>query len=357
MKLAVWLVGGTVGVVFLVLLLPILAIAMVLQEVAASANCHPRVDAIDAPLDDEQTANAAIIVATTRSEYASMGPRAAVIAVMTAMQESSLRNLNHGDEAGPDSRGLYQQRLQFYTHINPMDPADATRGFLDRLAGVDGWATRRPTSEVIWEVQRFRDTPWHRSLYDEKEPAAQGIVDQLWPADALDAAPGAEGWAAICADGVRGTGPIVDGSYSLPVDLRWYQEHPEWFTQPHHDYPALDLPLPTGTTVYAVAGGTVVSVTNDGACGNGVFIDGDDGHRYGYCHGNATLVPHGAQVRAGDPILVSGNSGRSTGPHLHLQIERSPGSGVFVCPQRAMEAWAAGQGVEVATLPISGCIS
>src|SRR5664279_5633309 len=63
-------------------------------------------------LDAEQLANAQAVIATAQGLR--VPPRAAQIAVATAMQESSLRNLNYGDTAGPSSRGLFQQQSQFY---------------------------------------------------------------------------------------------------------------------------------------------------------------------------------------------------------------------------------------------------
>jgi hypothetical protein len=58
--------------------------------------------------DAEQVTNAAAI--TRVGQQLSVPARGQVIAVATAIQESSLRNLHHGDTAGPDSRGLFQQR-------------------------------------------------------------------------------------------------------------------------------------------------------------------------------------------------------------------------------------------------------
>jgi murein DD-endopeptidase MepM/ murein hydrolase activator NlpD len=104
--------------------------------------------------------------------------------------------------------------------------------------------------------------------------------------------------------------------------------------QPHHDRPALDLPAPIGTSVAALAGGRVRWVT-DGACGIGVSIDIGPGVRYVYCHGAARTVPDGASVRAGQEVLRSGNTGRSTGPHLHLGLFVD---GVASCPQPLLAA-------------------
>ena len=61
-----------------------------------------------AELATDQAANAALITAVAVRR--GLPPRAASIALATAMQESKLRNIGHGDQAGPDSRGLFQQR-------------------------------------------------------------------------------------------------------------------------------------------------------------------------------------------------------------------------------------------------------
>lgn len=49
------------------------------------------------------------------------------------------------------------------------------------------------------------------------------------------------------------------------------------------------------------------------------------------------------------------NTGRSTGPHLHLQLTQPDGT--LACPQPALVAWASGRNVNLTTLPSSGCTS
>lgn len=82
-------------------------------------------------LNPEQTQNASTIITTTMER--GLTPADAVIAVMTAITESSLINVNYGDTAGPDSRGLFQQRDSWGTLAQRMDPPTATGLFLAQL--------------------------------------------------------------------------------------------------------------------------------------------------------------------------------------------------------------------------------
>ena len=82
-----------------------------------------------------------------------------------------------------------------------------------------------------------------------------------------------------------------------------------------------DFACPTGTPILAVAGGTVVAAGTGGAMGVYVIIAHGNGIRSIYMHNSALAVTPGQPVNAGDVICLSGSTGNSTGPHLHLQIE------------------------------------
>lgn len=105
-------------------------------------------------LSAEQMHNAQLIVAVVKARK--LPQQAAQIALMTAMQESTLTVLDHGDAAGPDSRGLFQQRDSWGPLNVRMDPAGSTGLFLDRLVTVGGWQMMDP-AEAAHDVQGNRN--------------------------------------------------------------------------------------------------------------------------------------------------------------------------------------------------------
>ncbi|HRJ51675.1 MAG TPA: M23 family metallopeptidase [Candidatus Thiothrix moscowensis] len=83
----------------------------------------------------------------------------------------------------------------------------------------------------------------------------------------------------------------------------------------------IDYAGPTGTDIYAVGGGVVSFVGNRGdGYGNVVEVDHGDGLVSRYAHLNAAKVVEGQVIKKGDMAAWMGNSGRSTGSHLHLEV-------------------------------------
>ncbi len=82
----------------------------------------------------------------------------------------------------------------------------------------------------------------------------------------------------------------------------------------------LDFADPVGTPVYAVAAGVVSYVGPKSGYGNAVEVDHGDGVVSRYGHLSAAKAVEGQLVKKGDLVALSGNTGRSTGPHLHLEI-------------------------------------
>jgi len=87
----------------------------------------------------------------------------------------------------------------------------------------------------------------------------------------------------------------------------------------HHD--GIDIPAPRGTPIIAVDSGMVI-YSDDGIRGYGnmiVISHGDDVFTV-YAHNKKNKVSKGEKVKKGETIALVGNTGRSTGPHLHFEI-------------------------------------
>lgn len=93
----------------------------------------------------------------------------------------------------------------------------------------------------------------------------------------------------------------------------------------------IDFPVSYGTTVMAATDGTVRTQYNS-AYGNMMIVTAKDGTETWYCHLSSYRVASGTTVKAGQPIAYSGNSGNSTGPHLHFEVRPSGGSAIDPLP-------------------------
>lgn len=82
----------------------------------------------------------------------------------------------------------------------------------------------------------------------------------------------------------------------------------------------IDWATPTGTAVYASCGGTVTKAGWGSGYGYVIYIDHEDGRQTRYGHLSKVLVSAGQQVKQGEKIALSGNTGISTGPHIHFEI-------------------------------------
>ncbi|WP_416983641.1 M23 family metallopeptidase [Streptomyces sp. T028] len=120
--------------------------------------------------------------------------------------------------------------------------------------------------------------------------------------------------------------------YALPVAARglsayFGQAGVNWMSQ----HTGIDFPVSYGTTVMAATDGTVRTQWNS-AYGNMMIVTAKDGTETWYCHLSSYRVASGTTVKAGDPIAYSGNSGNSTGPHLHFEVRPAGGSAIDPLP-------------------------
>ncbi|WP_406334988.1 transglycosylase family protein [Streptomyces sp. NBC_00203] len=100
----------------------------------------------------------------------------------------------------------------------------------------------------------------------------------------------------------------------------------------------VDFPVPTGTSVKAVAAGHVVSAGWGGSFGYQVVIRHADGRYTQYGHLSAISVKAGQSVVGGQRIGRSGSTGNSTGPHLHFEVRTGPGFGTDIDPVAYLRA-------------------
>jgi len=104
-----------------------------------------------------------------------------------------------------------------------------------------------------------------------------------------------------------------DGVLTSRFGSRWGRKHN-----------GIDISADVGTNIYAADNGTVIySQYNDGGFGYLLQIDHGNGVVTYYAHCNELLVPAGAVVAKGDVIATVGNTGRSTGPHLHFEVHKN----------------------------------
>ncbi|GAA1597906.1 M23 family metallopeptidase [Actinoplanes couchii] len=276
------------------------------------------------PYSTEEIRNAAIIINVGAD--LKLPPRAWVIAVATAMQESSLSNLGHlGTRNDHDSLGLFQQRPStgWGTPKQVQDPVYASTKFYNKLKTIDGWESMsltRAAQKV--QISAYPDA------YAKHEPLATEIVNSL-----ADGAAQAVGNSANleCA----AAGQIAASGWTIPVKAPVGSgfRSPE---RPTHQ--GVDLIVEKYRPIIAVASGVVSLVKCDedfrgrktcnvdgypgkGGCGWMVEIIHAGDVMTRYCHMvQRPFVRENQQVNAGDVLGRIGSSGNSSGPHLHFEV-------------------------------------
>jgi murein DD-endopeptidase MepM/ murein hydrolase activator NlpD len=117
---------------------------------------------------------------------------------------------------------------------------------------------------------------------------------------------------------------LLSATPSIKPTHGWYTSRFGYRADPYTNRPemhgGLDMAAPPGTPVYAPADGVVSYVGYEAGYGKLISID----HGYGvvtrYGHNSRVFVEQGQKVHRWDVISAVGNSGRSTGPHLHYEV-------------------------------------
>ena len=126
---------------------------------------------------------------------------------------------------------------------------------------------------------------------------------------------------------VPGTGARFESGASVPshwpLDVQGFvtrgQVRPGVVDESH---PGIDIAVPLGTPVRAAGGGSVSEAGYNADYGLFVLLRHPSGYETMYGHMSRLIAAEGDEVQAGEVIGLSGNSGRSTAPHLHFEIRR-----------------------------------
>lgn len=289
-------------------------------------------------LNKTQLTHAATII-TTGSQTAGVGRPGVVIALMAALTESSLRMLantsaypesaefpNDGNGSDNDSLGLFQMRPQsgWGTVAELMDPTYQARAFYGGPTGpnypsprglldIPGWQQLDPgeAAQAV-EVSAYPDR------YQNYQPVAEAILTALTRPAPTDGAGGAP----VVPETTRIVFPLPEGTWVRTSPFGWRADP---FSGERAFHSGTDLAAADGTPIYAVADGIVTFAGTRGGFGGLVIIEHTVGGQrvasyYPHQWESSILVTTGQTVTAGQQIGAVGSAGRSTGPHLHLQI-------------------------------------
>jgi murein DD-endopeptidase MepM/ murein hydrolase activator NlpD len=130
-----------------------------------------------------------------------------------------------------------------------------------------------------------------------------------------------------------------------------FGERVDPFTGAHRHHRGVDVAAPEGTPITSLEGGEVVFAGERGGYGLTVEVRGVDGHVTRYAHARALHVSVGDRVASGDVIAEVGSTGRSTGPHVHVEVLKR---GVAVDPTTALLAGGADRATTPRPIPRHG---
>ncbi|MFC5411341.1 M23 family metallopeptidase [Larkinella bovis] len=114
--------------------------------------------------------------------------------------------------------------------------------------------------------------------------------------------------------------PLGQPARPLPATEGNFGVYRTFDGQPRNRHTGTDYPIGTGQPVLSMAEGRIVLVANHFFGGNSVFVDHGNGLVSMYLHLNGFAVKKGDQVKKGQKIGEVGETGRATGPHLHLGV-------------------------------------
>lgn len=135
-------------------------------------------------------------------------------------------------------------------------------------------------------------------------------------------------------------GPVMDVDWRNKISSNYGERiHPITGKRIFHD--GVDIAVPVGTILYSPVMGTVVASHYSDSAGNMVTIQTETGWLITFMHMDSRTVQAGERIERGQQVGFSGNTGNSTGPHLHIRVHDAEGNSVnpvFIIPFSTIEA-------------------
>ncbi len=230
-----------------------------------------------------------------------------IIAEKVGMSEDKIKELNEGIENDDDI--YYDDRLNIIVPTPPVEimvekQETYTENYYADVEYQDDGSMYIGETSVIREGEAGMHTVTDLVTYRGNIESGRKTVDEVVEVPAV---------AQVVLRGTKSKPtymfPVTNWNVTSNFGYRWGRLHA-----------GTDVGVPQGTTVRASRGGQVITAGWVGGYGNCVIIDHGDGVSTRYGHLSQVLVNVGQYVDQGDQIALSGNTGRSTGPHLHFEI-------------------------------------
>ena len=311
-------------------------------------------------LDRRQLTHAGTII-TIGGQTADVGRAGVVVALMAALTESTLRLLantsaypesasypHDGVGSDHDSLGLFQMRPSagWGTVAELMDPEYQARTFFGGVSGPNAGSPRGLLDIAGWQLldpgaaAQAVEVSAYPDRYANFEPVAEAILLALTRGSSV-------------AESSRVVFPLPAGSFTNTDSFGWRIDP---YTGERRFHAGSDLAAQLGTPILAIADGVVSFAGQRGTYGGLITIEHTIGGEraisyYAHMYEQGMHVTTGDSVVAGQHIGDVGSAGKSTGPHLHLEIH--PGG----ADHPAVDAveWLATHGAADLTDATSGC--
>lgn len=216
--------------------------------------------------------------------------------------------------ADRDSSGLAERRQEASTSVAADQGRDQERKRVARDQARKELAAKKAAQEKAEKQEAEKKKAAEQKRSEQEQSGADGEDSST----SGSGNPSGAAW----------VGPVDGATFTSGFGPRWGRMHN-----------GVDYSVPVGTPLKAMGEGTVVGAGPMSGYGIYIDIEYSDGTVSRYGHLNSVAASVGQQVSAGDVVAESGNTGQSTGPHLHLEIH--PGGATPVDPS----GWLAERGI------------